>query len=415
MPTTEGSEVPQILEGIRVLEVAEYGMVPSAGAVLGEWGADVVKIEHAHRGDPVRGLSTAGVAPGTNGFTPMWEPFNRSKRSVGVDIAVSEGRDIILKLAETADVFLTSFLPSARRKLGIEVEDLRAVNPNIIYARGSAHGQLGPEAEAGGFDGLTYWLRCGIAMGTIPTGCTELTMQPGPGFGDVQTGMTLAGGVAGALFHRERTGEALEVDTSLLAQGCWAMMGSVVAVNLAGLEEMPRDHRNRLAAVNPLMNTYRTSDNRWFILGMLQPDRYWAEFCQAIGHEELIEDPMFADIGSRTQNREKCIALLDAIFGAAPLSHWEERLSQQGGPWSAAQRVGELGRDEQAWANGYFQSVDYGDGRSITLGTAPVQFNKEAAALRRAPEFAEHTEEVLLEVGHTWEDIDRLRESKAIG
>ncbi|WP_307873901.1 MULTISPECIES: CoA transferase [unclassified Frankia] len=406
--------MPLILEGIRVLEVAEYGMVPSAGAVLGEWGADVIKIEHAHRGDPIRGLSTAGVAPGTNGFTPMHEPVNRNKRSVGVDIGVPEGREIILDLARQADVFLTSFLPSARRKLGLEVEDLRAVNPKIIYGRGSAHGQLGDEAEAGGFDGLTYWLRCGIAMGTIPTGCTDLTMQPGPGFGDVQTGMTLAGGIAGALFHRERTGEALEVDTSLLAQGCWAMMGSVVAVNLAGLDEMPRDHRDRKNAPNPLMNTYRTSDNRWFILGMLQPDRYWADLCTAIGHDELIADPRFADITVRTQHKDLCIETLDKIFGSAPLAHWEERLATQGGPWSSAQRVGDLGRDKQAWANGYFQTVDYGDGRSITLGSAPVQFNKEAGVLSRAPEHGESTEEVLLELGHSWEDISRFREVGAI-
>jgi crotonobetainyl-CoA:carnitine CoA-transferase CaiB-like acyl-CoA transferase len=407
--------VPLILKGIRVLEVAEYGMVPSAAAVLGEWGADVVKIEHAHRGDPIRGLSTAGVAPGTNGFTPMWEPANHNKRSVGVDIAVPEGRQIILDLARHADVFVTSFLPAARKKLAIEVDDLRAVNPKLIYARGSAHGQLGDEAEAGGFDGLTYWLRSGIAMGTMPTGSTELTMQPGPGFGDFQTGMTLAGGIAGALFHRERTGEALEVDTSLLAQGCWAMTGSVVAVNLAGLDEMPRHLRNRKAQDNPLMNTYRTSDERWFILGMLQADRYWADLCRAIGHEELIDDPRFSDIAKRKENKAVCIEVLDAIFASAPLGVWEERLARQDGPWSTAQRVGDLGRDKQAWANGYFQTVDYGDGRSITLGSAPVQFNTEATPLTRAPEHGENTEEVLLELGHDWDEITRLRECGAIG
>ena len=156
-----------VLNGIRVLEVAEYGMVPSAASVLGEWGADVVKVEHATRGDPIRGLTSSGVAPGTGGFTAMWEPFNRSKRSIGIDIAVPEGRQIVLDLARRADVFMISFLPPARRKLGIDVDDLRAVNPAIIYARGSAHGQRGPEADQGGFDGLTSG--SGAASGWAPS------------------------------------------------------------------------------------------------------------------------------------------------------------------------------------------------------------------------------------------------------
>jgi crotonobetainyl-CoA:carnitine CoA-transferase CaiB-like acyl-CoA transferase len=415
LQSEERSEMTLVLEGIRVLEVAEYGLVPSGASVLGEWGADVVKVEHARRGDPIRGLTTSGtVGPGTKGFAPMWEPFNRSKRSIGVDLAVPEGRQIILDLAAKADVFLTSFLPDARKKLGIDVDDLRAVNPRIIYARGSAHGQKGAEASAGGFDALAYWLRTGVGTGTMPAGAEELIMQPGPGFGDVQTGLTLAGGVAAALFHRERTGEALEVDTSLLAQGIWAMMGSLVAANLAGVDEMPRDRRNRKEMDNALMNTYRTGDGRWVILGMIQPDPYWDGFCKAIGHPELVDDPRFVDFAARKEHRRELIDLLDEVFATAPLEEWKERLSQQDGPWSPVQRVGDLNRDKQAWDNGYLQSVDYGDGRELTLATAPLQFNGESHPLRRAPEFAESTEEVLLELGRSWDDIDALRQAGAI-
>lgn len=403
-----------VLEGIKVLEVAEYGLVPSGASVLGEWGADVVKVEHARRGDPIRGLTTAGVGPGTKGFTPMWEPFNRSKRSIGVDISVPEGRAIILELAAQADVFLTSFLPDARKKLGIDVEDLRAVNPRIIYARGSANGQHGAEANAGGFDALSYWLRTGVGTGIAPAGVDELIMQPGPGFGDVQTGLTLAGGVAAALFHRERTGEALEVDTSLLAQGIWAMMGTLVAVNLADVDEMPKDGRNRRDQDNPLMNSYRTGDGRWVILGMIQPDPYWEGFCKAVGRVEWIDDPRFHDFAARKENHEELFDLLEELFGSAPLPEWKERLGTQGGPWSPVQRVGDLNHDQQAWDNGYLQTVDYGGGREITLAAAPLQFNKEIHPLRRAPEFGESTEEVLLELGKSWEEITALRDTGAI-
>jgi len=403
-----------VLEGIRVLEVAEYGLVPSGASVLGEWGADVIKVEHAKRGDPIRGLTTAGVGPGIKGFTPMWEPFNRSKRSIGVDISVLEGRQIILDLAEKADVFLTSFLPDARTKLGIDVADLRAVNPKIIYARGSAHGQKGAEANAGGFDALSYWLRTGVGSGIMPVGSDEIIMQPGPGFGDVQTGLTLAGGIAAALFHRERTGEALEVDTSLLAQGVWAMQGSLVSVNLADLDEMPRGKRDRKGMENPLMNWYRTGDGRWVILGMIQPDPYWEGFCKVIGHPELADDPRFVDLQARKANNRELIDLLDEIFATATLDEWRDRLAQQEGPWSPVQRVGDLNRDTQAWDNGYLQKVDYGDGRELTLASAPLQFNGEVHPLTRAPEFGESTEEVLLELGRSWEEITALREAGAI-
>lgn len=401
-----------VLDGIRVLEVAEYGFVPSAASVLGEWGADVVKVEHAVRGDASRGLSSFGVKPGQDGFTVLWEPFNRSKRSIAVDIAVPEGRDIIMELASRADVFITSFLPAARRKLGLEVADLRAANPKIIYARGSANGQQGPEAEAGGFDALTFWMRSGLAS-AASVGMPSVLQQPGPGLGDIQTGMSLAGGIAAALFHRERTGEAVEVDASLLAQGCWAMSSSLIAANLAGREERPTPDRRTFE--NPLTNTYRTADGRWLVFAMMQADRYWPGLCTAIGHEELIDDPRFADMPSRARNAEACIAALDAIFASRPLAEWQEILSQQDGPFSIAQRVGDLNRDEQAWANGYLQVVDYGEGRSLTMVTAPVQFNGETAMLRRAPEFGESTEEVLLELGHSWEDIARFRDRDAIG
>jgi crotonobetainyl-CoA:carnitine CoA-transferase CaiB-like acyl-CoA transferase len=402
----------QILNGIRVLEVAEYGFVPSAASVLGEWGADVIKVEHAARGDQTRRLYSFDVGPGVGGFAPMWEPFNRSKRAIGVDIAIPEGREVILELARRADVFITSFLPAARRKLRIEVGDLRAVNPGLVYARGSANGQLGPEAERGGFDSLNFWQRCGIGS-AVSLGAPTLIQLPGIGFGDIQSGISLAGGIVGALFHRERTGEALEVDTSLLAQGFWAASASLVALNLAGREQKPLFDRRTL--VNPLTNTYRTADDRWIVFAMVESDRYWAQFCAVIGHEELRDDPRFADAGARAANAAACIAALDEIFASRPLAEWEPMLARQDGQYAIARQYGELNRDEQAWANGYLQNVDYGDGRSLTLVSAPVQFNREPSDLRPAPGFGQHTDEVLSELGHSKEEIARLRDLHAIG
>jgi crotonobetainyl-CoA:carnitine CoA-transferase CaiB-like acyl-CoA transferase len=402
--------VTEVMKGVRVLEVAEYAMVPSAGAVLADWGADVIKVEHAERGDAIRGLTAWKIAPGTGGFTFMWEPFNRGKRSIGIDITVPAGRDIVLELVRKADVFITNFLPPARAKLGIDVTDIQAANPRIIYGRGSAFGQKGSESNRGGFDGTAYWLRSGLGAACMPEGSTDLVTLPGPAIGDIQTGMALAGGLAAALFHRERTGEGTVVDVSLMSAGIWAMQSSLVAANISGQKELP--HSNQRSAPNPLYNPYKTSDGRFIVLVMLQGDTYWQEFCEAIGRPDMIGDPRFASLEARAGNNEACIRELGAVFAAKPLEEWSEILSRQRGQWGVVQIVTDLNEDRQAWENGYLQKVDYGDGRILTLATAPVQFDGAAPVLRPAPSHAVDTDEVMLELGLDW---DRIIELKTLG
>lgn len=402
-----------VMKGVRVVEVAEYAMAPSAAAILSDWGADVLKIEHALRGDPIRGLKAWGVSAEAGGFTYLWEPFNRGKRSMGLDIANPEGREILLRLVAEADVFLTNFLPDARRKLGIEVADIRAVNPKIIYGRGSAHGPKGQEAERGGFDGLTYWHRSGAGVSAMPAETDALITLPAPAYGDSQTGTALAGGISAALFHRERTGEGLVVDVSLLAAGMWAMQASMVGANLTGLAELP--HSNRRTAPSPTSNYYRTSDDRFIALSMLQSDRYWGALCRLFGREDLAADPRFSTLEARSENNRACIVELDGVFAAHPLAYWTELLSQQEGQWAIVQVAKDLNNDRQAWDNGYIQTVDYGDGRSLNLVSAPIQFDETPPKLRPAPEHGEHTEQVLLEeLGYDWEGIMGLKDRGVI-
>src|SRR5258708_11712455 len=218
------------MEGIRVLEVAMYGFVPSAGAVLAEWGADVIKVEHAINGDPQRGLLQTGKYKIKGAPNPNWHHANRSKRSVGIDVSKPEGREVLLELAKTADVFLTNFLPGTRKRFGIEVDDVRAVNPSIIYARGSALGPRGAEADRGGYDMTAFWCRGTSAASLTPSNMPGV-ISPTPAYGDTISGTNLAGGVAAALFKRERTGEPSVVDVSLLGSGLWAM-GHGIAISL---------------------------------------------------------------------------------------------------------------------------------------------------------------------------------------
>src|ERR1700759_4101364 len=193
VPSTINDEEPAVVEimsGIRVLEVASWTYVPVAGAVLAEWGADVIKIEHPETGDPQRGLVTSGLVP-LGGVAHMVELPNRSKRSVGLDMKSAAGHDLLLKLAARSDVFLTNFLPAQREKLRIDVDDIRAVNPAIVYASGSAHGPRGPEANSGGYDKSTFWARSGAADPASPDELGYPVTQPGAAFGDVMGGLTL--------------------------------------------------------------------------------------------------------------------------------------------------------------------------------------------------------------------------------
>jgi crotonobetainyl-CoA:carnitine CoA-transferase CaiB-like acyl-CoA transferase len=401
-----------VLAGVRVLEVAQWWFVPSAGAVLADWGAEVVKIEHPRTGDPQRGLVTSGLVP-KGGFNFMWEQPNRGKRSVALDLATEGGLELLYRLAARSDVFLTSFLPEARRRLRIDVEQIRAVNPRIISARGTGQGTRGPDAERGGYDGASFWARGGVAAALSGDGPGPPVGQR-PAFGDGIGGMTIAGGIAAALFRRERSGEPSVVDISLLATAMWTLAPDItMARALAALAgRLPK--LDRRMAPNPIVNAYPTKDGRWIMLIMLQSDRNWPDLCRHLGREDLIADPRFADSGKRFENRAACVDALDAIFAQRTLEEWKQALATTEGVWAPVQRPLELYDDPQVLANGYLPEVELGDGSRCQLVNSPVHFDGEPAALRHAPECGQDTEQVLLELGLDWDDLARYRASGAI-
>jgi len=409
------SETTDVLKGIRVLEVAQWWFVPSAGAILADWGADVVKIEHPETGDPQRGLVTSGLVP-KGGFNFMWEQPNRGKKSVAIDIRKPGGRDLLYRLAEQSDVFLTSFLPEARRKLEIDVEHIRRINPRIVYARGTGQGTRGPDAERGGYDGASYWARGGIAMALTGAGTEGPPIMQRPAFGDSIGGLTVAAGIAAALFKRERTGEPSVVDISLLGAAMWNISADVTmarALAAIGLGKgMPK--MDRRMSPNPIVNAYQTKDKRWIMLIMLQSDRNWPDLCRHLDREDLIEDPRFATSALRAQNKGECVDVLDAIFASRTLEDWKTALATTDGVWAPIQNPGELYSDPQVIANGYLPEVELGSGETCQLVSSPVQFDERPFALRHAPECGQDTEAVLLELGLEWEEIARHKQSGAI-
>jgi crotonobetainyl-CoA:carnitine CoA-transferase CaiB-like acyl-CoA transferase len=394
------------LAGIKIVEVAMWAFVPAAAGMLADMGADVIKIEPP-AGDPLRGLRIGGQETGNHGFVLSWENYNRGKRSITLDLKQQEGVDVLYKLLENADVFITNLLPAARRQMKIDVPDIRARFPNIIYALGSALGRNGEESEKGGYDSITFWARGGIASSITPDEEAAPIGPPGAAFGDCASAAMLAGGVAAAIAQRALTGKASVVDVSLLSASMWLLQRGITQATIDGIEKLPRPKRD--AVSNPLVNHYRTKDGRFVALCMLQGQRYWAGFCEAAGRADLAVDPRFATEEARRKNIAACTAEMDALFMGKTLAEWRAILARQDGQWDVVQHVGELKDDGQVRANRYLQRVEYGGGRAMDMVSVPMQFDGAALPAAPAPELGADSEAILTDLGYDEQGIIELK------
>src|SRR5262245_24787963 len=357
--TSPEAEMPAPLRGVRIVEVATHVFVPMAGAVLTEWGADVVKVEHPETGDPYRSLVTAGLHNVYRGVDPFFQSANRGKRSVALDLKQRDGRALLSRLLESADVFMTNLRADARRRLALEVSDVRADNPSIIYVRGTAFGARGPDAGRGGYDTGSYWARSGMQhLLTRPDASWPTATRPA--FGDVVGGLTIAGAISAALYQRAGGGRPAVVDASLLASGMWQVQPDVVNARLGDEQTHPRAVE-RSEARNPLMLPYRTRDGRFIMLMMLSPDRYWPDLCTALGQPEMADDVRFATIDARQANAPACVEWLEEVFLRRDLAEWRRELANFEGEWSTVQTPREVHDDPQVLANGYVADVDVGN------------------------------------------------------
>jgi crotonobetainyl-CoA:carnitine CoA-transferase CaiB-like acyl-CoA transferase len=343
---------------------------------LADWGADVIKIEHVERRRHARSRIHR-VATVPTDVHALLEHSNRGKRSLALDLTSPEGLDILYQLAATADVFLTNKLPSVRTKLKVDVDDIRAHNPSIVYVRGTGQGERGPDADKGSYDALAFWARSGVAIGAKRPEYVLVPLPPAPGFGDSIGAMTIAGGIMGALFHRERTGEGTTVDVSLLGVGLWAM-GQAMALSLIlGVPWSPPPAT--ALSTNPLSRTYQTKDGRTLWFTCLQAAKYWPPLCESIGRPELASDPRFADHGALMANHLEAIGVLNEVFAEATLDEWRERLASFVGQWAVVQDTLEAAVDPQTVANGYLQECHTASGVPFRLVAAPVQYGGQPA------------------------------------
>ncbi len=394
------------LEGIKIVEVAMWAFVPAAGGMLSDLGADVIKIEPP-TGDPLRGLQIGNLQGGDRHIDYSWESYNRGKRAITLDLKQEAGREVLMKLLEDADVFLTNLLPRARRSMKIDAESIRSRFPNIIYATGSGVGQNGPEKEKGGYDAITFWARGGVSSSLTEWDADHPVGPPGPAFGDTLSGSMLAGGICAALVKRGRTGEGSEVDVSLLGTAMWSMQRYICQATADNIDRFPRPEPGK--PHNVLVSNYRTSDGRFLALCMLQADKYWAPLCEVAGRPDLAADPRFVDAAARRDNLDACYAELKALFGSKTLAEWREILARQEGQWDVVQNVGDMKDDVQVQANAYIQTVDYGDGTTIPMVSVPHQFDGKPMPARRSPELGADSDAVLESLGYSEDEIIDLK------
>src|SRR5579871_609322 len=362
------------LSGIKVVDFSEHGFVPSAAAVLADWGADVVKIERPD-GDPMRLIIKNNLVADADGYDYLFQLVNRNKRGIALDVTVPAGREVFERLVRWADVYITNQLPRVRRKLRTEPDDLFAINPKLVFARGHGQGQRGEDAEAGGFDSVSFWTRGSVAHLLTEPDAPAPTMQR-PAQGDVPTGMFLAGGVCAALVHAQRTGKGVLVDTSLLNGAVWTLGPDLAYTSLTG-EEAPR--RSASPARSPLVATHRTADARWMQLNMLDDDRYFAPTCRALGVPELIE--RYPDDASRRPAWAEIGADFGKIIGAMTWPQVSARLRQEGCIFSLFASPAEVVEDSAVVANGYL--MPHPSHGPLRLSAAPAQFDNELPSIRR--------------------------------
>jgi len=406
--------MPGPLEGIRIIECGGYLSAPSACYILGDLGAEVIKIEDRVKGDPVRGMeSTFGrgmIMP--DGTNILFETANRNKKSITLNLKSEKGKEILYRLIEISDVFCTNYSLPAIEELNLGYENLRQYNIKLVYGLATGYGSLGPDSWKRAFDAIAQ-ARSGI-MTTIGEPDGPPSQIAGALFDQV-TGTILAGGIMAALIARDKKGIGQKVEVSLLGSGIHMQAYNVNVTLLRG-RPMPRSSKKTLR--NPLANHYECADGKWLLLCEAQSDRFWSAFCSAINAPELENDARFSSAKARRENAFELTSILEKIFKTRTRAEWLQILETRGMgmAFSAINELTELTGDDQIMANDYIIDVVHPTLGKIKMTGFPFKFSETPTGVwRTAPQFGQHTEEVLMDLlGFTWEDLEKLKEAEVI-
>ncbi len=395
-----------IFSGLRVVDLASFIAGPSAAVILGDFGADVVKVEPP-TGDPWRMGYKIPPQPRAHDNYP-WHLNNRNKRGLALDLKSPAAGEVLERLVKWADVLIVNTPHPARKKLKLEYDDVAQWNPRLIYADLTGYGEKGPDADLPGFDITAYWARSGLLSLTRDAGAPPTF--PVTGSGDHATAVGLFAAIATALYRRERTGRGSYVTTSLIAEGVWSCGVSVQAA-LCDATFFPL--HDRQSPPNAAMNLYRTAGDSWLMLVMLPAK--WPAFIKAIGRDDLASDARFADPAKQAVNAAALTAILDEVFASQPLAHWREVLDQLGITYGAVRGPSEVIRDPQLLENDVIVPLEGAGGKLTSTISSPFRVHDVTKVpAKRAPELGEHNEEILAQLGFDANAIVALRASGAI-
>ena len=392
-----------MLEGIRVVEYATYMAAPGAGAILSDWGAEVIKIEPPG-GDPIRGFfATIGTDIEDN---PVFDFDNRGKKSVVIDTSQEAGQALVRDLAADADVFLTNVRPGGLTRSGLDYDSLKALNPRLVYCSLTGYGLDGPDADKPGFDVASFWSRSGVAHATLPKGTDPFPIRTA--FGDHVTSISAAAGICAALVEAKTTGNGRLVEASLLRTALYAI-GSDLAIQLFfGRLASTKPREDQMV---PIMNFFRSSDEAWICVVARQGNSDWAPICRALDLPHLIEDERFNSPKARRKNSRACVAELDAAFSGFTKAELAERLDQEAIAWAPVQTMAEVVADPQVRAAGAIQTVPSasGDGSTFESPGSPVRFpGAQDGPAGPSPKLGAHTRDVLAALGLDGDTLDQL-------
>jgi crotonobetainyl-CoA:carnitine CoA-transferase CaiB-like acyl-CoA transferase len=399
------------LAGVRVVEWAHVHLGPGAGMFLGDMGADVIHVE-SRDGDMMRRYATLWgndflLDAGRNTFT---EDLLRNKRSIAVDLNDEDGKEIVHRLADRADVFITNFRPAAVAKQRLDYETLSARNPRLVYAHGTSYGHVGPEKDSPGLE-MMGLARGGMMLGSAVPGGEPV--YPTMGLNDRIGAIGLLVAILSALYAREQTGAGQLVHTSLLG---WMVNLQAVAIACAantGQDPRPLPRQDQ---DDPLYNVYRTADGTWIALGMtIHPEKNWPLVCRALGRPELIDDPRFVDAHRRAENHRELIEIFDHEFGKLEFADWDATAHEYGLIACRVNALTDLAADEQVLANGYMVKLPHPELGDWWHVPTPVYYEKTPVSVRSvAPHVGEHTDEILGDLGYSAERIRDLRERSVV-
>ena len=403
------------LDGVKVIDLTYFVAGPGAARILADWGADVIKVEPSF-GDPGRGTGATMSCPTVKDCNPFYTAYNANKRGLSLNLKSDEGKAVLYKLLESADVFVSSYRTGALRRLGLDYDSLSKKFPHLIWAQINGFGDFGPAKDNAGFDTVAFWARSG-AMIDITEKDTS-PVNPLIGFGDATTSCSLSGGICAALYQKAKTGKGCKVMVSLFAQAIWSESAGMVSTQYG--DEYPK---TRLNPGSPVMDTFKSADDKWFYMSILEPDRYNDALMKELGRNDLVGDPRYCTAAAAKAHSSELVEILSAEFAKHTMDEIAAMFARADIAYDRVPHIKEVLDDPQALENMYIIPVENRDGTVTKQPMTPIRFaTTEPARIediaptmeRQAPLVGEHSAEILKEHGYTDEAIQKLVDSEGV-